>query len=166
MKTTLYSLALTLALAMPALAQQHDMHGMAGMEEMHKMHGYMGRWTLDIPGGAGWLNVHHEKGYLDAELLWMGGSVLPVASAYEEHGKLVVTRTRDGGKTVESLSRGLPQELAYDLVYRHCLEISPDAGHLAFGSTTGSLWISDNLGDSWQTISTHLPPVLCVRFEN
>ncbi|MDZ4699683.1 MAG: hypothetical protein SH809_08270 [Rhodothermales bacterium] len=81
-------------------------------------------------------------------------------------GKLVVTRTRDGGKTVESLSRGLPQELAYDLVYRHCLEISPDAGHLAFGSTTGSLWISDNLGDSWQTISTHLPPVLCVRFEN
>ena len=36
---------------------------------------------------------------------------------------------------------------------------------LAFGSTTGSLWVTDDQGDSWQTISTHLPPVYAVHFE-
>ena len=36
-------------------------------------------------------------------------------------GKLVVTRTRDGGKTFEVLSNGLPQSHAYDVVYRHAL---------------------------------------------
>jgi hypothetical protein len=35
---------------------------------------------------------------------------------------------------------------------------------LAFGTTTGSLWISEDAGDSWQTISNHLPPVHAVRF--
>ena len=34
-------------------------------------------------------------------------------------GKLVVTRTRDGGKSFDVLTDGLPQEKAYDLVYRH-----------------------------------------------
>jgi hypothetical protein len=35
---------------------------------------------------------------------------------------------------------------------------------LICGSTTGSLWVSENGGDSWQTISTHLPPIYCVKF--
>ena len=53
---------------------------------------FMGRWGLFLPGGAGWLHVHNDNGYLDAELLWYGGSVLPVANAYMADGKLVVTR--------------------------------------------------------------------------
>ena len=80
-------------------------------------------------------------------------------------GRLVVTRTRDGGKHVEALGNGLPQGPAFDLVYRHALDISPDGNRLAFGSTTGSLWISDDQGDHWQHVTAHLPPVLCVRFE-
>ena len=56
---------------------------------------FMGRWALYLPGGAGWLNVHNDHGFLDAELLWYGGSVLPVANAYIADGKLVVTRVRD-----------------------------------------------------------------------
>jgi photosystem II stability/assembly factor-like uncharacterized protein len=79
-------------------------------------------------------------------------------------GKVVVTRTRDGGKTFDTLSRGLPQEHAYDLVYRHALDIDASGDRLAFGSTTGSLWVSEDQGDSWQTVSAHLPPVYCVRF--
>ncbi|MEZ4700995.1 MAG: DUF1080 domain-containing protein [Rhodothermales bacterium] len=109
MKNLYYVLTLAVLafVATPAAGQNHDMHGMAGMEEMHKMHGYMGRWTLDIPGGAGWLNVHHKNGYLDAELLWMGGSVLPVASAYEEHGKLVVTRVNNVVKERDAMDKPL-----------------------------------------------------------
>nr|WP_093190708.1 sialidase family protein [Thiocapsa sp. KS1] len=79
---------------------------------------------------------------------------------------LVVTRTRDGGAHFEVLDRGLPTEPAYDLVYRHALDCSGDGRRLAFGSTTGSLWASEDQGDSWTTISRHLPPILCVRFED
>jgi len=79
--------------------------------------------------------------------------------------RLVVTRTRDGGGSFELLSRGLPAGPAYDLVYRHALAIAADGQHLAFGSTTGSLWVSEDQGDTWQTLSNHLPPIACVRFE-
>ena len=37
-------------------------------------------------------------------------------------GRVVVTRTRDGGRTFAELTRGLPQQHAYDLVYRHALD--------------------------------------------
>ncbi len=79
-------------------------------------------------------------------------------------GKVVVTRTRDGGKTFETLRNGLPQEHAYDLVFRHALDIEATGDRLAFGSTTGALWVSEDQGDSWQTVSTNLPPIYCVRF--
>jgi photosystem II stability/assembly factor-like uncharacterized protein len=79
--------------------------------------------------------------------------------------RLVVTRTRDGGQHFDVLNQGLPEEPAYDLVYRHALNIARDGKRLVFGTTTGSLWVSEDQGDSWQTVSKHLPPVLCVRFE-
>jgi hypothetical protein len=79
-------------------------------------------------------------------------------------GKLVVTRTRDGCKSFEVLSKGLPQQDAYDLVFRHALDIDGSGNRLAFGSTTGGLWVSDDQGDSWQAVSEHLPPIDCVRF--
>lgn len=79
-------------------------------------------------------------------------------------GALVVTRTRDGGKSCAILREGLPQQHAYDLVYRHCLDVDESGNRLAFGSTTGSAWVSENQGDTWQCVSTHLPPINCVRF--
>jgi hypothetical protein len=79
-------------------------------------------------------------------------------------GALVVTRTRDGGKTFEKLSRGLPQKHAYDVVLRHALTIDETGNSLAFGSTTGGLWVTDNQGDNWTMLSHTLPPVYAVRF--
>ena len=79
-------------------------------------------------------------------------------------GRVVVTRTRDGGKSFDVLTEGLPQEHAYDLVWRHALDVDGSGNRLAFGSTTGSLWISDNQGDSFAHVSAHLPPIACVRF--
>jgi photosystem II stability/assembly factor-like uncharacterized protein len=83
---------------------------------------------------------------------------------YPAEGRLVVTRTRDGGASFETLTAGLPQEHAYDLVYRHALALDADGTTLAFGSTTGSLWISENAGDSWTLINAHLPPIYAVDF--
>lgn len=79
-------------------------------------------------------------------------------------GRVVVTRTSDGGKSFDVLSRGLPQQHAYDLVFRHALDVDHSGARLLFGSTTGSLWTSDDGGDSWKSISNHLPPVYAVRF--
>lgn len=79
-------------------------------------------------------------------------------------GRLVVTRTRDGGASFEILHQGLPQEHAYHLVYRHALDVDGSGQALAFGSTTGGLWASANGGDTWEEISAHLPPIYCVRF--
>jgi hypothetical protein len=79
-------------------------------------------------------------------------------------GKVVVTRTRNGGQSCDQLRQGLPQQHAYDLVYRHSLDIDESGNRLAFGSTTGSLWTTADQGDSWQAVSQHLPPIYCVRF--
>ena len=79
-------------------------------------------------------------------------------------GKLVVTRTRDGAKSFEVLSKGLPQSHAYDVVYRHALALDETGDRLAFGSTTGGLWVSEDQGDSWTGVTHTLPPVYAVRF--
>jgi len=78
--------------------------------------------------------------------------------------KLVVARTRDGGRSFQVLRKGLPQEHAYDLVYRHGLDVDETGDRLAFGSTTGGLWFSEDQGESWRCLSTQLPPIHCVRF--
>jgi photosystem II stability/assembly factor-like uncharacterized protein len=80
-------------------------------------------------------------------------------------GALCVMRTRDGGRTYEACRTGLPQEHAYHLVYRHGLDVSGDGQILAMGTTTGSVWISEDAGDVWTRLSADLPPVYCVRFQ-
>lgn len=79
-------------------------------------------------------------------------------------GRLVVTRTRDAGASFDVLSRGLPQQDCYDLVYRHGLAVSADGRQLAIGSTTGGVWTSADEGDTWQALSARLPPVLALTF--
>lgn len=79
-------------------------------------------------------------------------------------GRFVVTRTRDGGKNFDTLTQGLPQSHAYDIVYRHGLMINETGDRLMMGSTTGSVWATHDQGDTWQTVSSNLPPVNAVRF--
>jgi photosystem II stability/assembly factor-like uncharacterized protein len=79
-------------------------------------------------------------------------------------GRLVVARTRDGGKTFTELSAGLPSSDCFDLVYRHALDVDASGDCLALGSTTGNFWISENGGDQWTPISGNLPPIHAVRF--
>lgn len=78
-------------------------------------------------------------------------------------GRVVVNRTSDGGKTFETISRGLPDQ-AYDLVYRHGLAVDDSGERLAMGSTTGGLWFSGDGGDGWTMAKTRLPPIYAVAF--
>lgn len=59
---------------------------------------YLGAWALDLDyenSPAGWLEVRQEEGYLDADLLWRGGSVSPVEFVFMAEDNLFVTRGRD-----------------------------------------------------------------------
>ncbi len=112
------------------------------------------------PSTFGFATAVHPR---DPRLAWF------VPAVKDEHrmpvnGQVVVTRTRDGGESFEILRRGLPQEHAYDLVFRHALAVDESGDFLALGSTTGSLWISGDQGENFESISQHLPPIFAVEF--
>jgi hypothetical protein len=77
-------------------------------------------------------------------------------------GGLFVGRTQDGGENWEQLREGLPQQDAHDVIYRHALDVSEN--RLAFGTTTGNVYVSSNRGESWQCVGNNFPPVYSVRF--
>jgi hypothetical protein len=79
-------------------------------------------------------------------------------------GKVVVSRTTDGGASFEAFGAGLPSENATHLIYRHCLEVDDSGRTLVMGSTTGSLWISEDGGESWERLTAELAPIYCVRW--
>lgn len=58
---------------------------------------FIGQWTIDIKGGSvGWIEVRQEEGYLDADILWGGGSVLPVSNIFmSSKGMLVIQRSNN-----------------------------------------------------------------------
>ena len=55
-------------------------------------------------------------------------------------------------------------QLARVYGYRHALALDAGGERLAFGSTTGGLWVSEDQGDSWTGVTHTLPPVYAVRF--
>jgi photosystem II stability/assembly factor-like uncharacterized protein len=102
--------------------------------------------TVDADNGkVAWV----VPGQSDAQRIAIGGS-------------LFVARTDDGGASWKQLREGLPQQGAYDIVYRHALDNSENA--VAFGSTTGNLYLSEDRGESWSAVSNNLPPIYAVRF--
>jgi len=122
-----------------------------------------GRWH-DIgkiePSAFGFAVAVHPA---DPDCAWFVPAVKD-EKRYPVDGRLVVTRTRDGGRSFDILRQGLPQAHAYDLIYRHGLDVDAAGKCLVIGSTTGGLFVSEDQGESWQLVSAHLPPIHCVRF--
>lgn len=116
--------------------------------------------TTVEPSTFGFAVAVHPK---DPETAWFVPAVKDECRVPVD-GKLVVARTRDGGQSFEALRSGLPQENAYDLVYRHALDVDGTGERLVMGSTSGGLWISEASGDHWALQPARLPPILCTRF--
>lgn len=103
--------------------------------------------------------THPER----AETAW----VVPMRSDGERmaaDGCLRVMRTDDAGSTWNEHADGLPREGAYDFPYRHGLDVGNDGETLAFGTTSGNLYVSEDGGMSWQVLSNNLPLIYSVRF--
>jgi len=44
---------------------------------------YFGQWTIDIEGGSvGWIEVRQDDDFINGDILWGGGSVLPVSNIF------------------------------------------------------------------------------------
>jgi photosystem II stability/assembly factor-like uncharacterized protein len=91
--------------------------------------------------------------------------VIPIESDYNRvfpEGRMRVFRSRDAGETWEGLGDGLPQSDVFDCVLRDALDVRGETD-VAFGTTGGSLYFSDDEGGSWTRIAGHLPRIACVR---
>lgn len=116
---------------------------------------------ISQPGGPVYFGFAIATDERDENTAWV---VPAVADEFRMaiNGSLMVCRTEDGGKTWQELRSGLPQKNCYDLTYRHALDITGD--RLAFGTTTGNVFVSENRGDDWACIGNYFPPIFSVRF--
>lgn len=78
--------------------------------------------------------------------------------------KLRVYRTRDAGKSWKAMTRGLPQEGAYESVLRDGLDTdASDPAGVYFGTRSGKVFASRDEGASWDIVAEALPSVVCVK---
>jgi hypothetical protein len=79
-------------------------------------------------------------------------------------GKLRVYRTRNGGRTWQALTKGLPQQDAYETILRDAVATDPlpKAG-VYFGTRSGKVYGSADEGGSWRVVADGLPAVVCVK---
>jgi hypothetical protein len=114
----------------------------------------------DVPSDFGFCMVGHPH---DPETTY----IVPIESdeyRCTPEGKLRVYRTRNGGKSWEPLSRGLPQKDALETVLRDSLAAdSLEPAGIYFGTRSGKLYGSNDEGKSWEIIQAGLPPIVCVK---
>ncbi len=144
MKNNLFTVAIVFFGAVTALANQK-------ITSSETENSFLGTWTMDIAGdekGVGWLHVHEDKGYLDAEMLWIGGSVLPVGHVYMvDDDTMVVTRTYGYKRSGERTH-----------VMTHVVRIEKDGNDGIKGVMTGPAW--GGSGETTQTFTgKRMPPM-------
>ncbi len=113
-------------------------------------------------GDIGFPMVVHPH---DADTAWVfpmdGTSVWPRTSP---DGKPAVYATHDGGETWQRHDAGFPPQQAWWTVKRQAMTADAhDPVGLYFGTTSGELWMSDDEGDQWRCIASHLPEIYAVE---
>jgi photosystem II stability/assembly factor-like uncharacterized protein len=79
-------------------------------------------------------------------------------------GKLRVYKTTNAGASWAPLTKGLPQEQAFETILRDGMaadRLMPTG--LYFGTRSGKVFASNDAGDSWASVLDGLPPVVCVK---
>ncbi|MEM8885284.1 MAG: glycosyl hydrolase [Planctomycetota bacterium] len=79
-------------------------------------------------------------------------------------GALAVARSEDGGASWQEMRNGLPQAHCYDIVFRHAMDARE--GTVAFGTNSGSLFVSENRGSDWSALQRDLPTIYAVSCES
>jgi len=112
-------------------------------------------------GDVGFTVVPHPR---CADTAWVfpmdGTDVWPRTSP---GGRPAVYRTRDAGASWERQDGGFPTEQGWFTVKRQafCADAGAPLG-LYLGTTGGEVWMSDDEGEAWRPIATHLPEIYSV----
>jgi photosystem II stability/assembly factor-like uncharacterized protein len=69
-----------------------------------------------------------------------------------------ISRSKDGGRNWEILRNGLPDRLQAS-IEAFCLEEAGDSSAVFAATTSGEIFCSSDMGDSWEKIITGLPPI-------
>jgi photosystem II stability/assembly factor-like uncharacterized protein len=69
-----------------------------------------------------------------------------------------ISRSKDGGRSWEVLHNGLPDRLQAS-IEAFCLEEAGDSTAVFAATTSGDIFCSNDLGDSWKNIVSGLPPI-------
>jgi serine/threonine protein kinase/photosystem II stability/assembly factor-like uncharacterized protein len=78
-------------------------------------------------------------------------------------GRLRVYRTRDAGASWEPLTRGLPQQAAFETVLRDGMVTDAlDPVGIYFGTRSGKVYSSRDAGKTWKELLNGLPQIVCV----
>lgn len=114
---------------------------------------FLGTWTLDIEGGGvGWLEIFEKEGFLDANLLWIGGSVLPVGHIYKiDENNLIITRSYERVLYKDENGEERKHSPTYTLTVTK-------VGNEITGRMVGPNWNNDGQTSS-AFIGRRLPPV-------
>ena len=94
----------------------------------------------------------------------------PLASdeqRFPAEGKLRVYRSTDEGDSWQECAKGLP-DISYHAVLRQAMAVdniggAQGLGGVYLGNAAGSLFASNDLGETWQPLPGSLPRILCVE---
>jgi hypothetical protein len=96
-----------------------------------------------------------------------GAWVVPITSSEYRAcpgGRLAAYHTRNGGKTWQKSSRGLPERNAHLLILREAMSTdSADPAGVYFGTSTGQVFHTRDEGREWRLLADYLPPVYSVE---
>jgi photosystem II stability/assembly factor-like uncharacterized protein len=120
-------------------------------------------WTdqsAGLPSRFGFPVAVHPDDPDTAWVLPLNGDTL---GRYPPDAAAAVWKTTDGGQTWTRKGQGLPQVACFFTVLRQAMSVSPQA-ELAFGTNTGSVFLSRDAGETWVEVARHLPAILSVEF--
>jgi photosystem II stability/assembly factor-like uncharacterized protein len=116
--------------------------------------------NLTRDGGKSWKNVTPPELTSWSKVVMIQASHFDVDTAYaaiDRHrladNEPYIYRTRDGGKTWQKITAGLPAN-----VYVQTVEEDPERRGLLFAGTELGVFVSFDDGDRWQSIQLNLPP--------
>jgi|EndMetStandDraft_9_1072997.scaffolds.fasta_scaffold77657_1 photosystem II stability/assembly factor-like uncharacterized protein len=151
----------------------HCVVGAPGMPDRLYQQNHCGMYRSD-DGGKSWTSIEaglpssfgfpaaaHPRDPDTLFLLPLNGDI---RGRYVPDGKAAVYRTRDGGAHWQALREGLPQENAFIGVLRQAMATDRlEPAGVYFGSSSGSVFASNDEGESWRCVAEHLPAISSVE---